>query len=47
VPFIGVIMLFAIYPQIELSRAQNSVTSSISAASASAAAPANTPVADR
>jgi NADH-quinone oxidoreductase subunit M len=47
VPFIGVIMLFAIYPQIELSRAQNSVTSSISAAAASAATSANTPVADR
>jgi NADH-quinone oxidoreductase subunit M len=32
VPFIAVIGLFALYPQIELSRAQNTVTSSISAA---------------
>jgi NADH-quinone oxidoreductase subunit M len=38
VPFVGAILLFAIYPQIELSRAQTSVTSSISAA-ASAASP--------
>jgi NADH-quinone oxidoreductase subunit M len=45
VPFIGAILLFAIYPQIELSRAQTSVTSSISAAAASAAH--STPVADR
>jgi len=39
VPFLGAIALFAIYPQLELSRAQSSVTSSISAA-ASGAAPA-------
>jgi NADH:ubiquinone oxidoreductase subunit 4 (subunit M) len=45
VPFVGVILLFAIYPQIELSRAQTSVTASISAAAASAAH--STPVADR
>jgi NADH-quinone oxidoreductase subunit M len=45
VPFLGVIALFAIYPQLELSRAQSSVTSSISAA-ASSAAPARA-VADR
>jgi NADH-quinone oxidoreductase subunit M len=32
VPFVAVILLFAIYPQIELSRAQKTVTSSISAA---------------
>ena len=32
VPFVGVIVLFALYPQLELSRAQQSVTSSISAA---------------
>jgi NADH-quinone oxidoreductase subunit M len=44
VPFVGAILLFSIYPQIELSRAQTSVTSSISAAAASAA---STPVADR
>ncbi|MGH2852238.1 MAG: complex I subunit 4 family protein [Solirubrobacteraceae bacterium] len=36
VPFIAVIGLFALYPQIELSRAQNTVTSSISAAVAQA-----------
>jgi NADH-quinone oxidoreductase subunit M len=46
VPFVGALMLFAIYPQFELSRAQTSVTSSIAAAEASAA-PASTPVADR
>jgi NADH-quinone oxidoreductase subunit M len=46
VPFVGAIMLFAIYPQIELSRAQTSVTSSIAAAAATAA-PASTPVANR
>jgi NADH-quinone oxidoreductase subunit M len=45
VPFVGAILLFAVYPQIELSRAQDSVKSSISAAAASAAA--STPVADR
>jgi NADH-quinone oxidoreductase subunit M len=45
VPFLGVIALFAIYPQLELSRAQSSVTSSISAA-ASSASPARV-VADR
>ncbi|MGD1051526.1 MAG: NADH-quinone oxidoreductase subunit M [Solirubrobacteraceae bacterium] len=45
VPFLGAIALFAIYPQLELSRAQSSVTSSISAA-ASSAAPARA-VADR
>jgi NADH-quinone oxidoreductase subunit M len=45
VPFLGVIALFAIYPQLELSRAQSSVTSSISAA-ASSAGPARA-VADR
>ena len=45
VPFLGVIALFAIYPQLELSRAQSSVSSSISAA-ASSAAPARA-VADR
>jgi NADH:ubiquinone oxidoreductase subunit 4 (subunit M) len=45
VPFIGAIMLFAIYPQIELSRAQGSVTSSITTAAANAAATAATPVA--
>jgi NADH-quinone oxidoreductase subunit M len=45
VPFLGVITLFAIYPQLELSRAQSAVTSSISAA-ASAAAPSRA-VADR
>jgi NADH-quinone oxidoreductase subunit M len=47
VPFIGVIALFAIYPQIELSRAQSSVTSSIRAAAAAAAPASSTPVADR
>ena len=38
VPFIGAIGLFALYPQIELSRAEQTVTSSISAA-ATAASP--------
>jgi NADH-quinone oxidoreductase subunit M len=47
VPFVGVIMLFAIYPQIELSRAQSSVSSSIAAAAATAAPAASTPVANR
>jgi NADH-quinone oxidoreductase subunit M len=51
VPFIGAIMLFAIYPQIELSRAQGSVTSSITTAAATAAgsasASAATPVASK
>jgi NADH-quinone oxidoreductase subunit M len=32
VPFVGVILLFAIYPQLELSRAQQSVTSSVETA---------------
>jgi NADH-quinone oxidoreductase subunit M len=45
VPFVSAILLFALYPQIELSRAQNSVTSSISAAQT--AASSSTPVADR
>jgi NADH-quinone oxidoreductase subunit M len=44
VPFIGAILLLAVYPQIELSRAQNSVNSSIQAASHVAS---DTPVADR
>jgi len=39
VPFVGAILLFAIYPQIELSRAQDSVTSSISAPQAIASSP--------
>jgi len=47
VPFVGVIMLFAIYPQLELSRAQTSVTSSISSAAADAAPPASFPVANQ
>jgi NADH-quinone oxidoreductase subunit M len=47
VPFVGVIMLFAIYPQLELSRAQTSVTSSISAAVADAAPASGIPVANR
>ena len=47
VPFIGAIMLFAVYPQIELSRAQSSVTTSISAARDAAASGAGTPVANR
>ena len=47
VPFLGAIALFAIYPQIELSRAQSSVTSSISAARAAAASDSSTPVANR
>ena len=44
VPFVGAILLLAIYPQIELSRAEGSVTASITAA---ANAEATTPVADR
>jgi NADH-quinone oxidoreductase subunit M len=44
VPFVGAILLFALYPQIELSRAQDSVTSSISAAATVAA---TTTAADR
>jgi NADH-quinone oxidoreductase subunit M len=44
VPFVAAILLFAVYPQLELSRAQSSVTSSISAA-ASISTP--TPVASR
>jgi NADH-quinone oxidoreductase subunit M len=47
VPFLGAIALFAIYPQIELSRAQTSVTSSISAARTAAADGSGTPVANR
>jgi len=47
VPFVGVIMLFAIYPQIELSRAERSVTSSIAAAQASATPSSTAPVANR
>jgi NADH-quinone oxidoreductase subunit M len=45
VPFVSAILLFALYPQIELSRAQDSVTSSISAAQS--AASSSTSVADR
>jgi NADH-quinone oxidoreductase subunit M len=45
VPFIAAILLFALYPQLELSRAQNSVSSSISAAQS--AASRSTSVADR
>jgi NADH-quinone oxidoreductase subunit M len=44
VPFVGAILLFAIYPQIELSRAQDSVRSAISAPQAIAS---TTAVADR
>ena len=44
VPFVGAILLFAVYPQLELSRAQDSVSSSISAASNLAS---STSVADR
>ncbi len=47
VPFIGAIMLFAIYPQLELSRAQSTVTSSIVSAAAAASPAASTPVANR
>jgi hypothetical protein len=47
VPFIGAITLFALYPQIELSRAEQSVTTSIGAAAAAASAPSSTPVANR
>jgi NADH-quinone oxidoreductase subunit M len=43
VPFVGVILLFALYPQIELSRSQQSVTSSVHAAIAAD----STPVASR
>jgi NADH-quinone oxidoreductase subunit M len=32
VPFVGVVLLFALYPQLELSRAQQSVSSSVNAA---------------
>ncbi|HEY1776820.1 MAG TPA: NADH-quinone oxidoreductase subunit M, partial [Solirubrobacteraceae bacterium] len=45
VPFVAAILLFALYPQLELSRAQNSVSSSISAAQS--AASRSTSVADR
>jgi len=41
VPFIGVIMLFAIYPQIELSRAEQTVTGQIAAAATAASTPAS------
>jgi NADH-quinone oxidoreductase subunit M len=47
VPFIGAITLFALYPQIELSRAERSVTTSIAAAAAAATPPSSTPVANR
>jgi NADH-quinone oxidoreductase subunit M len=47
VPFIGVIMLFALYPQIELSRAEKTVTTTIGAAAAAAAPGTSTPVANR
>src|SRR5450755_2036739 len=47
VPFVGAITLFALYPQIELSRAEKSVTSSIGAAAAAASAPPSTPGANR
>jgi NADH-quinone oxidoreductase subunit M len=48
VPFIGAITLFALYPQIELSRAEKSVTSSIAPAVAAAAQDGSgTPVASR
>jgi NADH-quinone oxidoreductase subunit M len=47
VPFIGAITLFALYPQIELSRAEKSVTTSIAAAAAAATPPSSTPVANR
>jgi NADH:ubiquinone oxidoreductase subunit 4 (subunit M) len=43
VPFVGVIALFALYPQLQLHRTQQSVTSSISAAIAAE----STPVANR
>lgn len=41
VPFIGVIALFAIYPQIELSRAEQTVTGQIAAAATAASTPAS------
>jgi NADH-quinone oxidoreductase subunit M len=47
VPSVGAILLFAIYPQIELSRAQTYVTSQIAPALATAAPASSTPVADR
>jgi NADH-quinone oxidoreductase subunit M len=43
VPFVGVILLFAIYPQLELSRAQQSVTTSVD----TAVSAERTPVANR
>ena len=46
VPFIGAITLFALYPQIELSRAEKTVTTSIAPAAA-AAGDTFTPVASR
>jgi NADH-quinone oxidoreductase subunit M len=46
VPFMGAIMLFALYPQIELSRAEKTVTASIAPAAA-AAGDTFTPVANR
>jgi NADH-quinone oxidoreductase subunit M len=46
VPFIGVILLFAIYPQLQLSRTEQSVKASIAAAATAAGAP-TTPVASR
>src|ERR1019366_4411238 len=48
VPFVGAILLFALYPQLELSRAQKSVPSSIAPAVAAAAQDGSgTPVASR
>jgi NADH-quinone oxidoreductase subunit M len=47
VPFLGVIFLFALYPQLELSRAQTYVTSQIAPAVTTAAPPSSTPVANR
>jgi NADH-quinone oxidoreductase subunit M len=47
VPFIGAITLFALYPQIELSRAEKTVTTTIGAAAAAAAPGTSTPVANR
>jgi NADH-quinone oxidoreductase subunit M len=46
VPFIAAILLFAIYPQLQLSRTQQSVTTSIGAAATAAGSPI-TPVASR
>jgi hypothetical protein len=40
-------MLFALYPQIELSRAEKTVTTTIGAAAAAAAPGTSTPVANR